>query len=74
MKITKTGIDRAIVVLAAAAAPALTLCVDTDAITAAVATDIGAIVAALVAAWHGGSAAQARLGATSLPDDTRPTS
>lgn len=61
MKITKDTLDRALTVIAAAAAPALTLCVDTHAISAQVATDIGGIVAAIIAAWHGGSVATAKL-------------
>lgn len=63
---TKTVLDRAVVVLAAVAAPALTLCVDAGALGAQVATDIGGIVAAFVVAWHGGSAATARLSTPSV--------
>lgn len=61
MAVSKNIADKALTVIAAAAAPALTLCVDTGAISAAVATDVGGIVAAVVAAWHAGSVATARL-------------
>lgn len=61
MAVSKSALDAGITILAAVTAPALTLCVDTDTISATVATDIGGIVAAAVAAWHGGSIATARL-------------
>jgi hypothetical protein len=70
MRITKRTADAALTIVAAVAAPALTLCVDTHTITATVATDIGALVAAVVAGWHGGSAAQNRLTTPTVPDET----
>ena len=61
MNITKTAADAILTVIAAASAPALTLCVDTGALSGQVATDIGGIVAAIIAAWHGGSIATTKL-------------
>jgi len=55
-----TAANVVITTVAAAAAPALTLCVDTGALSASVAADIGGIVAAVVAAWHGGAIWTAR--------------
>lgn len=57
---SKTGIDKALVILAAVATPAIALAIDAHAITAAIGADIGAIVAAVVAAYHGGATVQAR--------------
>lgn len=60
MKSLNTAANAVLTTVAAAAAPALTLCVDTGALSASVATDIGAIVVAVVAAWHGGATWTAR--------------
>lgn len=67
MQLPKIIIDRCLTVAAAAAAPALTLCVDTGTLSATVATDVGALVAAAIAAYHGGAAVANRSTAPSLP-------
>lgn len=56
----KTWADRILGLLAVVSAPTLTLLVDTHVIAALTATDIGGIVAALVAGYHGGAAVQSR--------------
>lgn len=61
MKISKNTLDKVLTIVAAASAPALTLCVDSGALSGQVATDIGTIVAAIIVAWHGGSAATSKL-------------
>lgn len=63
----KTWADRILGLLAVVSAPTLTLLVDTHVIAALTATDIGGIVAALVAGYHGGAAVQAKAAATSKP-------
>lgn len=59
--LTKNAVDRTLTIIAAVAAPVLTSLVDGNVLDAAMATDIGAIVTAFIAAWHGGSIAQQRL-------------
>lgn len=56
MTINKVWVDRILTVIAAAAAPALTLCVDSGGLSATVASDIGVLVAAALTAYHGGAA------------------
>jgi hypothetical protein len=58
VKITKHTVDRAVAIGAAVAAPILTTLVDTHVLAAVTATDIGAVVTAAVAAYHGGAAVQ----------------
>lgn len=60
MKITKKTIDRGLALAASVAAPVLTFAVDQHWITAMTATDLGAILAALVGGYHGGAVAQKR--------------
>jgi hypothetical protein len=60
MKITKSGIDAGLTIVAAVTAPVLTTLVDAHTLSAMVATDLGSIVAAVVTAWHGGAAVQRR--------------
>jgi hypothetical protein len=56
----KPIMDTAVNVAAAVAAPVLTLLVDTHALSATVATDVGVIVAAAVTTYHGGTWTQRR--------------
>lgn len=58
MKITKATIDRGLTIVAAASAPALTSLVDAHALSSQLAVDLGALVAAVVAAYHGGAIVQ----------------
>lgn len=70
MTILKPTIDRAISLGAAVAAPVLTLCVDQHWLSAMSATDVGAIVAAAVGAYHGGAIVQRKRTTPSVADST----
>lgn len=61
----KRLLDRGITVASAVAAPVLTLLVDQHVMSIHTSIDLGAVVAALVATYHGGAVAQKRL--TSAP-------
>lgn len=54
----KRTLDRAITVLAAVAAPVDALLIDVGVYSSQVGIDVGAIVAAAVAAYHGGAIVQ----------------
>jgi uncharacterized membrane protein len=54
------SVDRVLAVVSAAAAPVLTSLVDFHVLSAGHATDLGAVVVAVVSGWHGGSAYTAR--------------
>ena len=54
----KAAVDRAVSFIAAVSAPVLTLLIHEHVIAVTTATDIGGIVAASVAAYHGGSMVQ----------------
>lgn len=56
----KKYLDYALATLAAIAAPVLTSLVDSHVLSAQLATDIGAVVAAALASYHGGSIITAR--------------
>lgn len=56
----KPVIDRAVAFGAAVSAPVLTLLVDQHVLSALTATDVGAVVAAAVGAYHGGAVVQRR--------------
>jgi hypothetical protein len=56
--IGKRTIDRAVTIVAAAAAPALSILTRHHVITAADATDYGAIILATVSGYHGGAYVQ----------------
>lgn len=60
MKIAKKTVDRGLTIVAAVAAPVLSLLIRHHVITAADSVDIGAILAGVVAAYHGGAAVQRR--------------
>ena len=69
------AIDRAVTIAAAVATPVLGLLVDQHVISAVASLDVGAIIAAAVASYHGGKAVQARdtnVASTPAPDPTAP--
>lgn len=65
---TLTIPDKLLSIAAVAAAPVLTTLVDTHTLSANLATDIGAIVAAVLAGWHG----KAILTPTGNPTEIKP--
>lgn len=62
MTISKRTIDRALTITAAASAPVLSILIRHGVLTAADATDVGAIEAAVVASYHGGALVERRKG------------
>lgn len=67
MKGGKHTVDRVISALGVTAAPVLTSLVDFHVLSATHATDLGAVVAAAVAAYHGGAYAQRRTSEPAAP-------
>lgn len=57
--VTENAVNRLLSMLAALAAAALPILVDTHVLSSIVAADIGSGVAILIAGWHGNTAAQA---------------
>lgn len=68
----KRYLDYALATLAAIAAPVLTSLVDSHVLSAQLATDIGAVVAAALASYHGGSIVTARSGGSSPAAPSQP--
>lgn len=61
MNIIKGTVDKVLTVVAAVSAPVIALLTDQHAWAPSTGLDVAAIVAAIVAGYHGGSVAQAKL-------------